>query len=473
MTGVPLEEEDIIPFVHIHNLGGALAKKEIENICSKMNKQKGSLFKTAQKMKMTVEKLNQVIQELGLEDVIAKIRLGFCEEILGQSSFAERLDLALTKDKYLIDLGIEDEVDASLRKELDELLSTLDDNPDLEQSICKELSLDEERYQRLVKRFELEQLLGVEPSAETNQVRIEAAPGPDSEKPDKVVAVTQPDKSSRSQTVEKRVCSQPGCEREIRCRGLCPKHYERRKYIEKKTGKKLSSTDPLPPPVPRVYKRSERKICSQPGCERLLFSRDLCSIHYRQIRKMERRTGKKLSSADPLPPPIVRKPAKKGICSQPRCERLSSIRGLCTKHYQHRRKIEIRTGKKLSSTEPLPPLPPLKARKPAQKRICSQPGCEQTSRSRGLCAMHYQQLNKIERRTGERLSSTDPLPPPPPRIRKPAEKKICAEPGCEQTSRSRGLCRNHYGRLRYKERKVGKKLSSTEPLPPPAQEFAK
>jgi len=418
VPGVPLEEDDVVRFVHLHDLGGALAKKESENICSKMTKQGGSYFKTAQKLKMTVEKLNQIIQELGLEDVIEKIRLGFCEEILGQSGFAERLELALTKDKYLIDLGIEEEVDASLRKELDELLSTLGDKLDTEQAICKELSLDEDRYKRLVKRFELEQLLGTDViEAAANPFDKEAASSPAAAKPEKEVVVSEPDKSSRSQTVEKRVCSQPGCELEVRCSGLCPKHYERRKYLERKTGKKLSPTELLPPPAPRIRKPAEEKICSQPGCERFSYSRGLCRNHYQRLLYIERKMGKKLSSTDPLPPPKVRKPAEKGICSQPGCERLSIARELCSKHYNQLRKIEIRTGEKFSSTDPLPPIPPRKARKTA-------------------------------------------------------EKKICAEPGCEQTSRSRGLCRNHYERIRYKERKMGKKLSSTNPLQPSAQEFS-
>ncbi|MBW1807752.1 MAG: hypothetical protein JRJ87_06115 [Deltaproteobacteria bacterium] len=160
MPGVPLEDDDVLRIVHYHTLGEALAKKEGDIICRQLTKQKGSLFKTAQKLKMTVEKLQPRIKELNLADEMEKIRIEFCEEILEQSSFAERLDLALTKDKYLIDLGIEDEVDASLRKELDELLSKLDDKLNLEHAICQELSLDEERYQRLVKRFEIEQLSG-------------------------------------------------------------------------------------------------------------------------------------------------------------------------------------------------------------------------------------------------------------------------------------------------------------------------
>jgi hypothetical protein len=158
VPGVPLEDEDVLRIVHYHTLGETLAKKECDIICRQLAKQKGSLFKTAQKLKMPVETLQPRIKELDLEDEIEKVRIGFCEGILEQSSFAERLDLALTKDKYLIDLGIEEEVDASLRKELDELLSKFDDKLNLEHAICKELALDEERYQRLVKRFELEQL---------------------------------------------------------------------------------------------------------------------------------------------------------------------------------------------------------------------------------------------------------------------------------------------------------------------------
>ena len=76
-----------------------------------------------------------------------KIRTGFREEILDRASFNMRLDLALTREKYLKDLGIEQEVDASLKRELDDQIARLAGSDDLDQatsSIREALSLDEE-----------------------------------------------------------------------------------------------------------------------------------------------------------------------------------------------------------------------------------------------------------------------------------------------------------------------------------------
>jgi hypothetical protein len=159
MPGIPLDEEDVIRCIHYHKLGDALKKREAEIICRHLSKQRGSLGKTAQKMKMDVDQLKHRIDELALESETTKIRTGFREEILEQASFNKRLDLALTREKYLKDLGIEREVDASLKKELDDQIARLVGSDDLDQaksSIREALSLDEERLHRLLKRFNLE-----------------------------------------------------------------------------------------------------------------------------------------------------------------------------------------------------------------------------------------------------------------------------------------------------------------------------
>jgi len=159
MPGIPLDEEDVIRCIHYHKLGDALKKREAEIICRHLSKQRGSLGKTAQKMKMEVDQLKLRIDELALESETTKIRTGFREEILERASFNKRLDLALTREKYLKDLGIEEEVDASLKKELDDQIARMAGSNDLDQarsSIREALSLDEERFNRLLKRFNLE-----------------------------------------------------------------------------------------------------------------------------------------------------------------------------------------------------------------------------------------------------------------------------------------------------------------------------
>jgi len=159
MPGIPLDEEDVIRCIHYHKLGDALRKREADIICRHLHKQRGSLGKTAQKMKMDVEQLKHRIDELALESETTKIRTGFREEILERASFNKRLDLALTREKYLKDLGIEQEVDASLKKELDNQIARLAGSNDLDEaksSIREALSLDEERLHRLLRRFNLE-----------------------------------------------------------------------------------------------------------------------------------------------------------------------------------------------------------------------------------------------------------------------------------------------------------------------------
>lgn len=163
MPGVPLEEEDVVRSIHYHKLGDALYKRESEILCRHLAKQKGSLAKTAQKMKMDLALLNARIAELGLEDETTVIRNGFKEEVLERNSFQQRLDLALTKEKYLQDLGIVEEVDDSLRRELDEQIGRVAEGTagdEAARMIREALSLDEERYRRLVKRFGLDESAG-------------------------------------------------------------------------------------------------------------------------------------------------------------------------------------------------------------------------------------------------------------------------------------------------------------------------
>jgi chaperonin cofactor prefoldin len=158
LPGVPLEEEDVLRVVHYHQLGDALRKRESDVICRHLTKQRGSLGKTAQTLKMEVDRLKARIQELGIDDAVARIRTDFRESVLEHGTFQERLDLALTREKYLEDLGIEAEVDASLRRDLEAQLARLAPGGSPEEAarlVREALDLDEERYRRLVKRFGL------------------------------------------------------------------------------------------------------------------------------------------------------------------------------------------------------------------------------------------------------------------------------------------------------------------------------
>ncbi|HUU00908.1 MAG TPA: hypothetical protein VM425_05635 [Myxococcota bacterium] len=158
LPGVPLEEEDVLRSVHYHDLGEALRKREGEILCRHLTKQRGSLVKTSQKMKLTIDKLRRRIEELGLQEESTRIRNEFKDEVLEQATFNERLNLALTREKYLEDLGIEKEVDELLLTEISEQFSRLQDGDEQEkqEQICRLLSIDSELYLRMVKRFGLQ-----------------------------------------------------------------------------------------------------------------------------------------------------------------------------------------------------------------------------------------------------------------------------------------------------------------------------
>ncbi len=162
MPGVPLENEDVLRAIHYHKLGEALQKREGEIICRHLTKQRGSLVKTAQKMKLGFDALQARIDELDLRDEVARIRNEFREEVL-ELAFSKRLDLALTREKYLKDLDIEAEVDASLRDEIEQQLAKLevDTAPEAAGQIVKQaLGLDQQRLRRMVRRYDLADRLG-------------------------------------------------------------------------------------------------------------------------------------------------------------------------------------------------------------------------------------------------------------------------------------------------------------------------
>jgi hypothetical protein len=168
MPGVPLEEEDVMVALHYHQLGDALRKREGVILCRHLAKQRGSLAKTAQAMKVEPERLKSRITELQLEDEVARVRNGFREEVMERTPFAERLALALTREKYLTDLDIVTEVDASLQRELREELDRLPADPNAEargQALRQKLGLEEQAYRRMVRRYGLAEELGLPQAA--------------------------------------------------------------------------------------------------------------------------------------------------------------------------------------------------------------------------------------------------------------------------------------------------------------------
>ena len=91
-------------------------------------------------------------------------------------------------------------------------------------------------------------------------------------------------------------------------------------------------------------------------------------------------------AGEPLPAPARRSPRRVG-CSVPGCDGKHMARGLCSKHYEQRRRAERR-----ASAPPVAPKP-----EPKPKPPCSAEGCGRPVRVAGLCAMHYDRLHRRSR----------------------------------------------------------------------------
>lgn len=161
MPGIPLEEEDVVRVIYYHKLADMLRAKEGEIITRHLTKQRGSIIKTAQKLKIPSERFQSRVDDLGIQNEINRIRDEFRDEIIS-SAFSKRLDLALTREKYLKDLDIETQVDQSLRDEIQEQIAKLDhDGEQAAETIRLGLELDEQRLRRMIRRYHLEQQLNL------------------------------------------------------------------------------------------------------------------------------------------------------------------------------------------------------------------------------------------------------------------------------------------------------------------------
>lgn len=178
-------------------------------------------------------------------------------------------------------------------------------------------------------------------------------------------------------------CGIDGCERPLYGRGLCALHYQRwRKH-----------GDPL-----ANYRRVGRSICTIDGCDRPIVGRGLCSKHYK----------------------VPERP-----CAVEGCERLARSGELCDGHAQRLRKHgDVGADR------------PLQGRTKKRSRQCEVDGCLRPNYYGNLCLAHYQR----KRRTGD-VQAHIPIV-----IRDPT--RICQVEGCGRPQKGQGYCKAHWMRVR-------------------------
>ena len=107
-------------------------------------------------------------------------------------------------------------------------------------------------------------------------------------------------------------------------------------------------------------------------------------------------------------------PGQGKVCSEPGCANASKAKGLCPTHYQlFRRNNTTETGR--------------------VQGVCSVEDCGRSSRARGLCNTHY-----------EAAWRAGTLPP----LVRVVGPEVCSMDGCEKPSKAHGLCMTHYKRMK-------------------------
>ena len=176
--------------------------------------------------------------------------------------------------------------------------------------------------------------------------------------------------------------------------------------------------EPLPPPA----RRSPRRVgCEVPGCDGKHMARGLCSRHYEQRRRAERRQS---------PTPLVPAPKPRRLCAVPGCDAPHEAHGLCVAHWMRRR----RHGDVRAEV-------PVGQHRRGKARACSVDGCDSPHKALGLCRTHYQRLL----RHGDVMAD---VPVGQRTGRVAAVRAACAVGGCGRPSHARGLCSRHYSRGR-------------------------
>lgn len=157
-------------------------------------------------------------------------------------------------------------------------------------------------------------------------------------------------------------CSIEGCERDVFGRGWCTMHYNR--------WRRDGDTGPVE--SLRSHEFSTSGLCMVEGCEQPIHAVRLCNRHLKRFRE----------HGDPGPAESLRANNQGNPCKVTDCGRAAQKRGYCSMHYLRQRQ----SGDPGEAT-PRRLLPP-------PDGICTADGCREPARHKQLCPMHASRLRK-------------------------------------------------------------------------------
>jgi hypothetical protein len=171
---------------------------------------------------------------------------------------------------------------------------------------------------------------------------------------------------------QKDCCSIIGCDKPVKAKFMCEKHYAR--VLRHGT-------------VKVKFERGSVKTCLAINCFKSPKSYGYCDYHGGLIRDI----------GTPYKPTLIK------FCSLEGCERPHQARGLCGKHYNKAYEYYDSHGHLKNKFKIYP-------YKPKVISLCGIKGCENPHHVKGICLGHYTEWQKIESKYG--LTNSD-LPKTP------------------------------------------------------------